>query len=83
MSMVWGQSLFALLTGRPPWPGRRLTDILADVTSGTAVILPRQIRPELPESLSSICRKCLAKAPEDRYQNLHELRMALTDLSIT
>ncbi len=28
-----GAVLFALLTGRPPWVGRRLPDILADVVS--------------------------------------------------
>ena len=78
-----GAVLFTLLTGRPPWVGRRLTDILADVTSDTPVIAPGQIRPELPVSISDLCRKCLSKAPEDRYQTLKDVRTALTNLSHT
>ena len=35
-----GAVLFTLLTGRPPWIGRRLPEILADVTSSTPVIAP-------------------------------------------
>ena len=76
-----GAVLFTLLTGRPPWIGRRLPDILADVTSATPVIAPGQIRPELPESLSDLCRKCQnAEAPNDRYSTLGDVRSALTKL---
>jgi eukaryotic-like serine/threonine-protein kinase len=78
-----GAVLFTVLTGRPPWPGRRLPDILADVTSSTPVIAPERIRPELPQSLSEICRRCLAKAPDDRYASLEDVQAALTRLTIT
>ncbi len=75
-----GAVLFTLLTGRPPWIGRGLSEILTDVTSGTPVIAPRQIRSEVPESLSDLCRKCLSKAPNDRYSTLGNVRSALTEL---
>ena len=77
-----GAILFTLLTGRPPWPGKRLPEILSDVTSSTPVIAPARIRPELPESLSAICERCLAKVPDDRYPSLQEVRSALTELAV-
>jgi serine/threonine protein kinase len=76
-----GAVLFTLLTGRPPWIGQRLPDILADVTSAAPVTAPIEIRAELPESLSELCRKCLSKTPEDRYQTVRALRLALTALA--
>ena len=78
-----GAVLFALLTGRPPWPGRRLEDILADVTSSTPVIDVNQVCPEVPECLSDLCRKCLSKSPEDRYRSVQEVRSTLTGLAGT
>jgi serine/threonine protein kinase len=76
-----GAVLHALLTGRPPWVGRRLPDILADVSSAAPVIPPTSLRPDLPESLSHLCRKCLSKSPEGRYPSVQEVRWALTESS--
>jgi serine/threonine protein kinase len=72
-----GAVLYTLLTGRPPWIGRRLPDILASVISALPVTPPMSLRPDLPESISDLCRKCLAKAPVDRHQTVQELRSAL------
>ena len=72
-----GAVLYTLLTGRPPWVGRRLPDILADVISAAPVIPPSDLRPDLPESLSDLCRKCLSKAQEDRYPTVQDVRVAL------
>ncbi len=77
-----GAILFTLLTGRPPWPGRALAEILADVTSAAPVIAPKALLLDLPESLSEICRRCLAKPPGERYRNPNEVRSALTQLSL-
>jgi hypothetical protein len=76
-----GAVLFALLTGRPPHAGRRLPDILADVISASPVASPSTFRPDLPGPLDRICRKCLCKAPEGRYQAVREVRAMLTSLS--
>ena len=77
-----GAVLFTLLTGRPPWPGRRLNEILADVTSATPVIAPAQLRAEIPESLSAICQRCLSKTPEHRYASIEDVRSALSQLKL-
>jgi DNA-directed RNA polymerase specialized sigma24 family protein len=75
-----GAVLFALLTGRPPHRGRRLPDILADVVSAATVIPAASLRPDLPEALGELCRRCLCKAPEGRYQTVREVRSALAAL---
>jgi eukaryotic-like serine/threonine-protein kinase len=75
-----GAVLFTLLTGRPPWVGRRLPDILADVISAAPVIPPMSLRPDLRQSLSDVCRKCLSKACQERYRTAREVREALTDI---
>ena len=48
-----GAVMFALLTGRPPWIGRSLSDILADVTSTTPVIAPGSDPSRCPAMLST------------------------------
>jgi hypothetical protein len=34
---------------------------------------PRQLQPDLPADLDAVCRKCLAKKPEDRYESAAQL----------
>jgi tRNA A-37 threonylcarbamoyl transferase component Bud32 len=75
-----GATLFTLLTGRPPHVGRRLPDILADVVSAAPVFSATRLRPDLPQSAGELCRRCLRKAPEERFQTVTEVRAALVDL---
>ncbi|WP_422927854.1 serine/threonine-protein kinase [Singulisphaera sp. PoT] len=72
-----GAVLFTLATGRPPYVGRRLPDILAQVASAAPVPSLTGFRPHLPEGLGNFCRKCLAKRPEERFASILEARSAL------
>ena len=72
-----GAVLYTLLTGRAPFVGGRLPDILADVIASTPVLSPARLRRGLAEPLSNLCEKCLSKAPEARYQTVGEVRSAL------
>jgi eukaryotic-like serine/threonine-protein kinase len=69
-----GAILFELLTGRPPFgSGRRaLAKILHEEAPG-----PRQVDPTIPASLDRIARKCLRKAPPERYQTAVQLAAEL------
>jgi tRNA A-37 threonylcarbamoyl transferase component Bud32 len=75
-----GAALYTLLTGQPPYAARRLVEILALVVSAAPVRDLRAMRPEIPDELSRICLKCLAKSPADRYQTARELSRALSVL---
>jgi hypothetical protein len=75
-----GAVLFTLLTGRPPFVGDRLPDILSEVIALTPVISPVRLRPDLSEPLSDLSRKCLSKAPDARYQTVREVRSALVSV---
>ncbi len=63
-----GATLYELLTGSVPFPG---IDPLKIVHSHLArlPIPPREINTLIPEMVSAIVMKLLAKSPEDRYQS--------------
>lgn len=72
-----GAVLFALLTGRAPFVGQSLPDILAAVVAPTPVITPARLRRDLSESLGDVCLRCLARVPEARFQTVRAVRSAL------
>ncbi len=61
-----GAILYECLTGQPPFAGANLLETLERVRS-EAPVAPRRHYPELPVDLQTICLKCLAKEPEQRY----------------
>jgi len=75
-----GGVLYALLTGRPPYDGNRIADILAKVVSAQPVRPPSQSRSEIPATLNDICLRCLSKSPDARFATARELRDALGPL---
>ncbi len=61
-----GATLYCLLTGRPPFQAAGVMETLHQVIHMEPVSL-RQWNPQLPLDLETICLKCLAKSPGDRY----------------
>ncbi len=67
-----GAIFYELLTGRPPFQTpTSMETVLQALYNEPAP--PREIRPELPVELESVCLKCLEKAPEDRYPSAEAL----------
>jgi serine/threonine-protein kinase len=77
-----GAVLYTLLTARPPWPGRRVADIMADVVSAAPVVPLDRLRADLPSSIATVCLRCLAKNPDDRFTSVGEIRRALSEVGV-
>ncbi len=61
-----GATLYALVTGRPPFQAATPMDTVIQVISEDPVP-PRRLNASVPRDLETICLKCLDKAPERRY----------------
>ncbi|MET0418030.1 MAG: AAA family ATPase, partial [Actinoplanes sp.] len=74
-----GAVLFECATGRPPYAGGDLGELLR-LHAVAPVPDPRDLAPELSPAAAGIIRKLLAKDPDDRYQSgaglLADLRRA-------
>jgi hypothetical protein len=67
-----GATLYALLTGRPPFQSASDADVLDHVRWHDAVP-PRDLNPAVPVDLETIVLKCLHKEPLARYSSAGEL----------
>ncbi|MCB9792079.1 MAG: SUMF1/EgtB/PvdO family nonheme iron enzyme [Alphaproteobacteria bacterium] len=60
-----GAVLYEILSGKPPFNARNLTEILSMVVEGAWVPLDGLLT--VPEELREICERAMALKPEDRY----------------
>jgi serine/threonine protein kinase len=72
-----GAVAYTLLTGRPPFERKTPLEVLI-AHARDEVTRPSRLRPDVPADLEAIVLRCLAKRPEDRYQDTDSLEQALS-----
>ena len=61
-----GATLYAALTGKPPFDAGSIPELLMQVAEEPPVP-PSKVNPNVSAALDAICLKCLEKKPGDRY----------------
>lgn len=77
-SDVWalGVTLFELLGGDSPFAKGTMPEVCASILKDEPISLAN-LRPEIPAELEAVIRRCLAKEPKKRFDNVAELAAAL------
>jgi serine/threonine-protein kinase len=75
---VWGLgvTLYELLTGVPPFDGASVAAVSVQIVLETPKLVHER-RPDIPQALSEVVRRCLEKEPGKRYGSMAELAEAL------
>ena len=75
----FGCILFEAVTGHKAFAGDDAVDTLNKIIRGSPPPIT-DLRPDAPNHLQRIVRRCLAKDPEDRYQTTKDLSIELREL---
>jgi serine/threonine-protein kinase len=67
-----GATLYCLLTGRAPFEGASVQEVLRTVRQGVFPP-PRRVDRSIPPALEAICLKAMALEPQDRYSTTRAL----------
>ncbi len=71
-----GILLYQMVTGKLPFRGDNAHTVMFQIVQEEPP-RPSSVNPDVPQVLDLIIAKCLAKRPEDRYQDANELGRAL------
>ena len=74
-----GVMFYELATGVRPFVGESTALLLSSLLRDTPPAVT-DVRPELPQALGRLIRRCLAKDPNRRYQSAHDLRNELDEI---
>jgi serine/threonine-protein kinase len=73
-----GAVAYTLLTGRPPFERTNPMEVIV-AHARDEVVPPSQRQPDVPADLEQITLRCLAKRPEERFQDAGSLEQALSE----
>jgi serine/threonine protein kinase len=73
-----GAIAYEMITGRPPFDPKEFVN-LGDMYSAGVKVLPRTLRPDLPDPAQKLTLKALALRPQDRFQSASEFGEALAE----
>ena len=75
----FGCILFEAITGQRPFTGKDHIEVLNKLIREPAPLLAT-FNPHAPADLQRIVRRCLAKDPDERYQNIKDVAIELKDV---
>ncbi len=76
-----GVTMYHFLTGKVPFAGDSIVELITNKEKG--VFQPaHRVNPQIPERLSLICDKAMAKDPKHRYQHMRDLVKDLEALGV-
>jgi len=75
----FGCILFEAITGQRPFTGNDHIEILNKLIREPAPLLA-SLNPDAPADLQRIVRRCLAKDPDERYQNIKDIAIELKEM---
>jgi eukaryotic-like serine/threonine-protein kinase len=73
---AFGIVMYEMLTGKLPFPGESPVTVALKHLNET-FIRPRDLNPNIPQSLENIIIKSMAKSPDDRFESMGELYHSL------
>src|SRR3989441_3069601 len=73
---AFGAMLYQMVTGTPPYDGNSSAEIVGKHL-GDPVPVASDVNAKIPRWLSTVIVKCLAKKPEDRFQDADDVLAAL------
>jgi len=79
---AFGAVLFEMLAGKRAFGGESRANLVAAILRDDPPAFAALKRP-LPAPLEQLVRRCLEKRPEDRYQSVHDLALALRAIETT
>lgn len=71
-----GIVFYEAMAGSPPF----MTGDIAYQQVHNDPVVPMEINTAIPEKCSELILRCLAKKPQDRYENAHELKTAMSEI---
>jgi serine/threonine protein kinase len=78
----FGVVMYQTLTGKPPFEGRGISGLIQQVLNSEPAPI-RDLRPEVPERLAAIVKRCLEKSLDRRYRTGAEIVADLDALQIS
>ena len=76
-----GATCYALLTGRPPFEGESLPEVVSKIRQAEPV-KPKQFQMSINDRFQDCVLTMLAKRPEDRYENPSKLLAELDRIGL-
>src|SRR6516165_8138620 len=72
-----GALLYEMVTGRRAFTGKSQASVVAAILDSDPEPISA-IQPMAPPALDRVVKTCLAKDPDERFQNVHDLKLQLT-----